>query len=114
MTHRLIDASIHDLSGPQILETMLRMFKQDTSEPVVLLTVKGRGLHTVKILRSELTRLRSMKAKAGQTVSLFGFEAIPFGDFKLDGVVKESYALKFRMTQLQMMRNLANSCEVDL
>lgn len=114
MAQRCIDTTVHDLTSHQVLEQVLRYFRQDHSEPVVIFTARGRGLDGIRVLRSSLSKLRKTKRDRHENVSHFGFEAFGPIQVKLDDMNKEGYSLRFRVTPLQLMRNLAYKSEVEL
>lgn len=112
MSHRTIDTTIHDLSGPQVLENLLRLFREDPHERVVLFTHPDVGQAFIQNLRVKLTRNRQAQEREGVKTTVFGF-VVESGPqrYNIGGVLKDGYALKFRMTQLQQMRNMAKMFE---
>lgn len=113
MIKRSIDASTHNLSGPQILEQVLRMFRDDKVEPIVLFTAQGQGDNTVRFLRAELSRLKKAKKATGVHMANFGFTVTGPIEVRIDNMNKEGYALQFQMTPLQLMRNFAHKSEIE-
>jgi len=109
MNHRIIDCTIHKLTGPQVLEQVLRLFRQSKSDPVVIETERGQGEAMIQKIRTELSRTRRRYQKEGIAVSQFGFKDEPMGVPTIPGVVQHEYhMIQFHVTPLQQMKNMAD------
>lgn len=108
MTLRMIDAVIHDLSGAQVLEIMLRFFQESTLEPITLLAKRGEGDDLIQKIRTALSKNRAKMKNSGTPIHYFGFSTEGPFRFKVRGIDYDSYAVQFHVTKLQKMRNLGS------
>lgn len=100
---RVINCVIHNLTAPQILEKLLRLFSESKAEPVYLATSLSEGEQVVKQIRVELSRIRKTAKEENYAISLFGFthEAMPEIRTREKSINFEYHSLKFRLTSTQ-------------
>lgn len=109
MTLRMINVVTHDLSGAQILHSLLRYFQQSRAEPVTLMTRRGTGEDTIQKVRTALSRNRKAMSGTDAPITYFGFSTDGPFRFKMNGIDYDSYAIQFHVTGLQKMKNLSLS-----
>lgn len=108
MHTRVIDTVIHQLTGPQVLEKLLRLFAESKSQPIYLGAEIGEGDKIIKQARVELSRLRKKYDNAGLHFPQFGFVVHPM-DVRTTsyGIVVEYHQIDFRLTQSQQFKMFA-------
>lgn len=110
---RLVDTTIHELTSPQTLEQLLRLFRQSTSEPVTLTTARGEGKGLINRVRTELARSRKDYQAQGRPAVLFGFKVEGPIYVHSDGIAKECHVISYRITPLQQIKNLSQFTELE-
>lgn len=111
-SNRCVDVTIHDLTAAQALEELLRHFRESKKEFVVLMTKRGEGAEFIKRIRVELSKMRAAYKAHDQMIANFGFSQVgPLAIFA-DGIRKEGYTIKYRITGLQSMKNFAQKVEL--
>lgn len=111
-SNRCIDATIHDLTAAQALEELLRHFKESKREQVTVFCRRGDGKDFMQQVRTELSRVRKSYKDNDLPVPYFGFEITGPFYIHADGIPKEGFAIHYRITKLQQMKNFAQRMEL--
>lgn len=110
---RVINPLIHEMTAPQMLERLLRLFGESRNAPVYLAAARGDGDRLVRLIRVELSRARKRAKDEGSNASQFGFTDTKMEIMtKLRGLDVEYYQLEFRITARQRLLTIMEKANV--
>ena len=110
---RCVDTTIHELTPVQALEEILRHFRESKKQQVTIFVKRGEGKEYLQRVRTELSRIRKSYKDNGQTIPFFGFNITGPILFSAEGIAKEGYAIHYRITKLQQVKNFAQRMELS-
>ena len=107
MKQIVLDTTIHELTAVQILEICMRHWNEDRTALIILVTEAGKASQIVGQVRTALSTLRRKARGANQYIQNFGIESTSLPvSYQLDTITKEAVMVNYRITQLQVMKNL--------
>jgi len=110
---RVINPLIHEMTAPQMLERLLRLFGESRNSPVYLAAMRGDGDRLVRLIRVELSRARKRSKEEGVKYSQFGFTDSKMEVMtKLRGLDVEYYQLEFRVTARQRFLTIMDQTDI--
>lgn len=109
---RIISTAEHDLSAPQVLESLLRLFKDDRIAPVYISGKSGKVAAKIKQVRVELSRLRKRAELENVPFPAFGFVSSQLEiKTKVCGLTLEYYQVDFRVSRKQQYKRIFSKSE---
>lgn len=111
MAKRIISTIRHPYTSKQILHQMLALWTANRYQPILLVARQGGEIESVvRSIRVALSKERSKQGRPQGTN--YGFTQSTSFPFTEEGQTGEAVALRWRITQLQNLRNAVNTEEI--